>query len=168
MRTGNVLFSAVHFFVVLTVMALGGVCVAVAKIPLVQASLSYFISTHPEVFFPIGIAAFVLSVILLVGLYAMNRKQYLQVVMQSRNTSVDESLIGKYVSKYWQGLFPDYNYTAKVLVHPNQKIEVIAEIPQMEEDEQIELLERVEGELGSLFAKHLGYDREFNLTVVLK
>jgi hypothetical protein len=168
MRTGNILFSAVHFFVVLAILAIGGFFIALAKIPHVQFLISELFSENPSLFLPIGIFTMVLGGILMIGLYAMNRKRYYRVRMKFDKADVDEAVIHKYVEKYWQEIFPGQKFTTGVLLYPNRKIEVIAEIPDMPEEEQIELLEKVEIELGGIFARNLKYDRDFDLTVILK
>lgn len=168
MRTGNVLFSAVHLFVIFVILAIGVCFIALAKIPHVKFLISDLLSEKPEVCFSLGIFVLVLGCILLVGLYAMNRKRYYQVSMKGNKTKIDEAIIQKYVENYWQRIFPGQKFSAGVLLHPNRKIEIMAEIPNMPEEEQIELLEKVETELGGILAGNLKYDKEFELTVILK
>ena len=53
MRTGNVLFSAVHFFIVLVILGIGGFFIALAKIPHVRFIFSQLFSDQYAIFFPL-------------------------------------------------------------------------------------------------------------------
>ena len=167
MRTGDILFSAIHFFVVLVIASTGGFFIAVAKIARVRFFFSHLFSEKYEIFFPIGASLLVFTAILFIGLYAMNRKQYYKIRMQHHKTAVDEALIQKYVDKYWKEVFPNKKVSAGVIVHGNQKIEVIAEIPDLSYENQRELLEKIEIELGGIFAQHLGYQRDFDVSIIV-
>ena len=110
----------------------------------------------------------ILAAILFVGLYAMNKKHYYQVDMQSHKTTVDEDIVQMYVEKYWKEVFPDQKISAKVLLHRGQKIEIIGEFPDVAQERQNELLEKMEFDLSAIFKQNLGYGQDFKLTVVLK
>lgn len=168
MRTGNVLFSAVHFFVFLLILSVGGFLIALSKMLSLRFLLSQCISDHYSLFLPIGIALMAFAGILFAGLYAMNRKRYYTVKMQCHKTGIDEALIQKYVEKYWKEKFPHHALSIGVILLPHQKIEVVAEIPPNSEEEQIEILAGVEKELGGIFAQQLGFKKDFTMTLSLK
>ena len=100
----------------------------------------------------------------------MNRKQYYQVVLKKGGSlaQVELFLIRKTVENYWGKLFPGQEFRAEIVLHPNQKLEIIAELPHLSEEEGLALLSKIEDEVGGLLQAQLGYNQEFLLTVLVR
>lgn len=164
------LFSAVEFLIVVVVLASGGFLMALPWAPVVRFKLAAFFAEQETFFLLLGSIVVLMGLVLLFGFYWMNRKRFFQVVMKApeKRIEVEEELVLTSLSIYWKRLFPEEELMTDVLIHRDQKIELIAEIPKLEEETQKVLLEKVEKEIGALLARQLGYEREFFLTVVIK
>lgn len=164
------LFSAVEFLIVVVVFASGGFLITLPWTPVVRFKLAAFFAEQEGFFLLLGAVIILMGFVLLFGFYWMNRKRFFQVVMKvpEKRVEVEEELVLASLSIYWKGLFPEEELMTNVLIHRDQKIELIAEIPKLEEEAQKVLLEKVEKEVGVLLARQLGYEREFFLTVVMK
>ena len=55
-----------------------------------------------------------------------------------------------------------------MILRGKQQIEVVVEMPEMPPESQAVLLSEVELELGSLLENHLGYRRNWMMTVIVK
>ncbi len=150
---------------VLLILGLGGVLVALPFAPHVRLFVIQFLSEDISHFSSIGYGLLILGGILLTGFYAINRGQYYQVNMRAE---VHQSLIRDYARSYWKELFPQEVVHPQVVIYPNQRIELITELPNLGFDEQEALLGRIEKEFGAILAKNLGYGKDFLLTVVIK
>ncbi len=165
MRTGHLLFSAVHFFVVVFVLAVGGFLLGLAYFPFVRMLVLQFFSANSSLFFLMGGITLLTGCILLMGFYAMHRPVYYQLSMQ---VSVETPLIRKLIDEHWKMLFSKEGKVHEVILYPNQKIEVVVELPHLPLNAQEDVLAKVEKELGKLLSHHLGYGGDFLLTVLVK
>lgn len=164
------LFSAVQFLIVVAVLAAGGFLMALPYAPAVKFKLASFFSERTDLFLPLGAIITFMGLILLIGFYWMNRKRYFQVSMKmpAHRIEAEEELVLKILMSYWKQMFPEEELMTDVFIHTDQKIELIAEIPKLNEANQKKALHKIEEDVGSLLAKQLGYKREFLLTVILK
>ena len=97
----------------------------------------------------------------------MNRHSYYQLEMKHKHTAaVEVDLLRKLIAIYWKKAFPEKDLSTDVLLHQGKKIEVVVEVPSMSIDEQQQLLERVEKEIGELLEGQVGYGGEFLFTVL--
>lgn len=165
MRTGNVLFSAVHFFVCVILLALGGSLVAVAKIDHLKILISSVVFEKASTLANAGYLVLAGAGILFFCLSLMHRGRSYSFKMKNNKVSMGKSLIQNYVEAYWKTLFPDTKLIPEVLIYHRNKIEVFAQLPDLKEEEQTQLLEKIENELGELFAEKLGYEKDFQLTI---
>jgi len=160
MRLGNLLFSVVHLFVVVFVFGVGALFIGIPYSPSFGNLVSESISGQSNMFTLLGGGFLLLGFILLVSFYAMHRRRYLTIEMNYNRARIDESIVKDYIADYWSNQFK--RKVSDVVFHSNQKLEVIADLPDIEE----ETLKRVEDELSVLLARKLGYERDFQLTVV--
>ncbi|HEY5235421.1 MAG TPA: hypothetical protein VIJ14_04515 [Rhabdochlamydiaceae bacterium] len=161
----HVLFSALHLFLVLLILGLGGCFLALPFAPHVRNLILQFFMENSSPFATVGYALLLLGAILFMGFYALNRGQYYQVNMRAE---VHQSLIRDYARSYWKELFPQELVQPNVVIYPNQRIELITALPELAFEEQEAILQRIEKEFGAILAKNLGYGKDFLLTVVLK
>lgn len=161
----HVLFSAIHLFLVLLILGLGAFFLALPFAPHVRLFVLQFFTESASPFAGIGCALLILGGVLFIGFYALNRGQYYQVNMRAE---VHQSLIRDYARSYWKELFPQEHLQPNVVIYPNQRIELITELPKLGFEEQEAVLHRIEKEFGAILAKNLGYGKDFLLTVVLK
>lgn len=164
MRTGHFLISAMQFFMVAGLVLVGALFLGFAHSPELRFKATQFLLNYSESFTIIGYAILGCATVLLLGSWFMNKGTYYQVEM----AEVDPAVIRSYVQTYWETLFPGKKMQADVIIHANQKIEVIAEIDELAMEEQKVLLSQVEKQLGNLLFRNLGYHRDFLVTVIVK
>ncbi len=160
MRLGNLLFSVVHLFVVVFVFSIGALLLGASYSMAFRISFVETVLEQPLLFTLLGGACTLLGFFLLIGFYAMHRRRYLTFEMNTNKTRIDESIVKDYVADYWNSQFK--RKVLDVVFHPKQKLEVIADLPDVEET----TLKRVEDELSVLLARRLGYERDFQLTII--
>jgi hypothetical protein len=168
MRTGNLLFSAVQLFVVVIILGLGAFLIGLAKAPHVKLLITELINSSSPLFSLLGYSMLLIGTILLFGFYAMNRGQYYKVKMKCNHAEVDVSIIQDYIEKYWKDILPEQEAYLDVILHRDQKLEIIARMSNYSFEQHKMLLEKIERDLGTLLSKNLGYNKEFLFTVVVK
>lgn len=167
MRTSKVLASALQLLMSVKLMALGVFLIALSLLPYARSLFLDFLHTQPEFFSIAGYATLGVGILLFIAFYAINRGQYYQVSMQGP-VAVDLPVIEKYMKTYWRQHFPHENIETEVVLHDNQKIELITQMPSITFPDQKAFLEKAEKELGTLLAENLGYDRQFLVTIITK
>lgn len=165
MRTSNILFSVVHLFVVLFILAAGIFFIMLPSLLSFRVNLASLLTESPSYFIKLGIAFSAFGLLLLVGFYMLNRKKYLVLKMDCGKTLIDEAIIKDYLKNYWKEVFPGQEVQSDVILHFPQKLEIIAQFPKMDGKIKDALLIRVQNELGVILARKLGYEREFLLTI---
>lgn len=85
--------------------------------------------------------------------------------MQGSKTLIEEAVIRDYLTNYWKEVFPFHLVEFDLAFHFPQKLEIIAKLPEMPEEEKEKLFSRIQNELGVLLARKLGYEKEFFLTI---
>jgi hypothetical protein len=81
---------------------------------------------------------------------------------------VDSFVIQGIIREYWKKVFPDQNFVIDIDLSREQKIEMFIELPLLTSEKQQKILEKAEGELTQILQKHLGYRREFLISILLK
>ncbi|MCH9630947.1 MAG: hypothetical protein S4CHLAM37_09580 [Chlamydiia bacterium] len=165
MRTSNILFSVVHLFVVLFIIAAGIFFIMLPSLSSFRVNLASLLTEGSAFFVKLGIAFLSFGFLLLTGFYFLNRKKYLKLKMGCGKTLIDEAIIKDYLKNYWQEVFPGQEVQSDIILHFPQKLEIIAQLPKIKEEEKDTLLARVQNELGVILARKLGYEKEFFLTI---
>lgn len=168
MKVGHVLFSAVQFVFAALIILLGVFCIGLEHAVHFRIALARFIAETTASFSIIGALILGCGVLLLVGFYFMHRGAYYRLKMGKREHLVDPMVIRGYVEHYWKEVFPENDYSVDVNVSGGQKLEIYVELPLLSEDRQEQVLVKTEKELTEILQKHLGYKREFGLSVLIK
>ena len=163
MRLGNLLFSALHFFVVFFILMVGIFFLVLPyaehfRILLIDALLSHLLYFQLFGGLLVGIGT-----LFLIGLYMMHRRRFFQIQMEAAKIEVDEQLIRKIVENYWKQHFPNHAYLTDVALKGTQELEIFTSLPEEKEEA---FFEEVQRELGSLLARQFGYQKPFTLTLV--
>ncbi len=166
----NHLLSAIQFLMVCAVLAVGIFFTALPLAPAIRFELASFLMNRPELFLSLGLILIAVGVALAMGLYWLDRKSYFQVSMKGASdpVTVEKELIRSGLASYWKGVFPEEALQTDVIIHRDNKLELVAEIPLLGEEGQKKVLEKMEKEIGLLLERQLGYRREFLLTVIVK
>ncbi|MDJ0651600.1 MAG: hypothetical protein QNJ27_01100 [Simkaniaceae bacterium] len=163
MRSGNLFFSAVHFFVTFLIFGTGALFIALPYADYFRIQLVNMLIHPPNFCFAIGGALVGFGTLLFTVLYLMNRRCYFQLEMQGTKIKVDEKVIRDFVSTYFTTLFPGQNIVNAIAIKGKSMIEVILSLPQEKEED---FFEKVQEELGAILAHRLGYQNPFLFTFV--
>jgi hypothetical protein len=167
MRIENLLFSAVQFFLVLVVACAGLFFIALPWAPHVRFLCSAFLAQRDDLFIPLGALLLAVAAILGVGFYFLQRRAYFQVGMTTA-VHVEKELIRQLLDVYWKKRYPEEKLKTEIVLHPDQRLELIAELPFVPAAESQKLLKDVEMEVGRLIWQQLGYKRDFLFTFQVK
>ena len=165
MRSGNILFSAVHFFVILLILSLGGLLLALPYAETFRFHLTYYIYERPDLFKLIGGVSLGFGVLLLIGFYFLNKRHFLTVKMGPAATQIDEAIVQNYVQDYWKEKHASDEGLVDVVVQKGEVLEIIVPAPKDWEGEVEEHLLRLQNDLGDRLSRRLGYYREFYITL---
>lgn len=167
MRKENLLFSAVQFFLVLALACTGLFFIALPWAPQVRFTCAAFLAQREDLFMPLGGLILGVAAILGVGFYFMQRKAYFQVRM-SPAIHVERALLKTLLEAYWKERYPEEKLKTDVVVHRDQKLELVAELPHLKSADPEKLLMDVQLEVGKLMLHQLGYKRDFIFTFELR
>ena len=163
MRTINVLVSALHLIIVLFTGALGAFFVMLYFSP----KLIYFfidtITEEPQIFLKIGLYISLVAISLFVCFYYMHKSQYIKLSMKKNKTSINTKLIQTLLEKYFQNIYPKNKNKLKVSVDENEKLEIIATVDALENQDSFLL--NIEEKIGQLLIDHLDYQKDFIFTL---
>ena len=159
MRSSTFLFSAVQFLITVAVLLGALFFLFLPSAPHVQVKLSSFFLERSDLFMVIGSTLLVLGVVLLLSFYAINRHSYYQIEM---DVAVQPLVIQKILETYWKNSFPKQHLITEILVHKDQKIEIVIKSSTFEIEQELEKIER---DIGALLLSRLGYKQKFLLTV---
>jgi hypothetical protein len=168
MKAGNLLFSAVEFVFVVLIILLGGFFIGLQYAPHLRYAIADFFSQTTIHFSLIGYLILGCGSLLLTGFYAMHRGMYYSIRMGRNEVLVDPGVIRGYVQEYWKKIFPEQDLSIEIDLSRNQKIELFVEMPLLSPEKQQAILEKAENELGQILQKHLGYRREFLISILVK
>lgn len=163
MRSGNLLFSAIHFFVIFLIFGVGALFISLPHADYLRIQLVNVLIHPSGLCFVIGGILIGFGALLFIILYLMNRRRYFQIEMQGTKIEVDEKVIRDSVSTYFKALFPGQNLVNDIAIKGKSMIELIVSLPQEKEED---FFEKVEEELRTILARRLGYQNRFSLTFV--
>jgi hypothetical protein len=167
MRTPNLIFSAVQFIFVVMLVLIGSLFLGFAHAPQFRYTIAQFFTEHSSSLSAMGWGIIGFACLLACGFFAMNRGSYYRIEMQRHQAGVEPEVVCQYVQSYWSEIFPELSGKTAVVLHGKRKIEIIAHIPNLNEEDFNCLLPKIEEELGILLAHAFGYRREFLLTLTL-
>jgi len=163
MRTGNILFSAAHFFVVVLVIGVGVLFLALPHADYFRMQLINFLEDPHNMCSLIGGIILGIGVLLCGVAYLLNRRQYVSIEMEGASVDIEEGVIRRYAKTYFQEKFPDFESISDVVIRGKSTIEIMTSLPAPQEDK---FFKEVEEELGFILARHLGYQKPFTVTFV--
>ena len=163
MRTGNILFSAVHLFVFFFVMGVGVLFLALPYADYFRVQCVNFLEDPHRMCSLIGGIILGIGALLCAAAYLLNRRQYMSLEMEGASVDIEEGVILGCTKAYFQKKFPGIEAVSDVAIRGKSTIEIITSLPSTQEEE---FFEEVEEELGCILARHLGYQKPFTVTFV--
>ncbi len=156
MKTGNLLFSAVHLFVTSFIIGVGILFLALPYATPLRVALMNFLLEPGSTCRLIGGLVLGFGTLLFIALFYLNRRSFLSLDV----AHVDTGVIQGYALDHFQKKFPGEEWSFDVTVHPKGRLEIFtAGMGQLEEEE-------FEGEWKTFLGKRLHYFKPFTLTFV--
>jgi hypothetical protein len=163
MRTEHLLISLVGLLLGFILLFVGVFLFFVPYFESFLQILKQLITHHLAEISYLGSAIFFLGIVLLFLLLWLNRRRYLLIKMGT--VSLQDRLIAYYAKESLQNLFPGQAVDCDVIVKRKKKVEILANLPFVEEENQENTLKEIEKELVAILHKQCQYDREFILNV---
>lgn len=164
MRISYLFLSLINLLFGVLLIVLGIFILMIPRAPHFQANTVAFLTEQSFLLSIFGIGLGVIGIFLLIGIYAVNRRNSYYLTMGSNLLTVNESIIKKYLSTYWKALFPNDEPHCEVAIRDNH-IYLTAVLPYVSFEEQKKLLERIESDLQKLLARMFDYRGEFYLSL---
>src|SRR5690606_13900021 len=115
MRSGHILFSAVHFFVVLFILSLGVFFLAFPYADAIRFQIAHLIESEPGLFKTIGLFVLGFGALLFFGFTLLNKRRFLTIQMGPSKVLVDETIIHDYVTLYWKKFLPENDISVDIV-----------------------------------------------------
>jgi hypothetical protein len=168
LKVGNQLFCAVQFIFAALIISIGVFFIGLQHALHMRAAIARFFIEATVSFSFIGCLLLGCGILLLICFCAMNKGVYYRVKMAKSLLMVDPIVIRGYVEEYWKRTFPEHELSVEVAVSKDTKLELFVELPMLTAQKQMVALEKAESELAWILQKHIGYKREFTLSVLIK
>jgi hypothetical protein len=166
MRAGNILFSAAHLFVIVSIFSLGALFFALPYAESLRFYLVYYLYEEPQTVLVIGGGCLIFGLLLLIGFYRLNRSQFLTIKMDRFELEIDPLVVRGSVQNFWKNAYPFEKGVVDVVVQKEKKMEILLHMPKGWEDSLEENLFKLQKALGRHLSKELGYGDEFYVTFI--
>lgn len=165
MRTANLFFSALHFFLVLIILALGGFFLSFPYTESFRYNLTYYLYHYPEFFKLTGSMVMGFGLLLFIGFYRLNKRCFLTIETRPITTLVDEGIIQDWIQNYWKAKYPGKEIGVDIVVQKGVVLQIFLPLPEDCEKEGKEFLASLQSDLADQLFHLLGYRREFYITL---
>lgn len=167
MRSEHIVLSAIHFFMCLLLFLIGMGCVLLPFAPEIRFTVVQFLEKQEGTLY-LGLSFIALSGLLFTGLYFLYRRQFYQVLFNSKKiqVTVEKPLLRKFIETYWKQRFPNEIVVQDLWFRSDGKWEFQVQLSCLNLERQEEILLATEKELGDLLQKQFGYSNDFILSVI--
>ncbi|MBF5058563.1 hypothetical protein [Candidatus Neptunochlamydia vexilliferae] len=156
MKTKDLLFSAVHFFVTCFIIGVGVLFLTLPYAAHLRVALVNFLLEPGEACRLIGASILGFGSLLFIAIFRLNRRNFLAL----DSADIDKGVIQEVALDHFQQKFPDEEWSFDVAVHPKGRLEIFTSgMGQLEEEE-------FEGEWKTFLGERLHYFKPFTLTFV--
>jgi len=164
MNINHLLFSLFSLISAIFFLLLGIFAVMVPWVPALKVSIIRFLQENSIVISLFGFAFLIVGTAIVINIILGTKRRYYHVKSGQNAVSVDENLIKGYLETYFHDLFPGQEIPSHLVIKQN-KIHVMADLPTIPMEEQKDILEKIEKDLGEVFTTVLGYRNEFYLNI---
>lgn len=164
MNPSKLLSSFFNCLIALYFIVCGTVLLLAPQVEAVQQRIVAFIQKNTLATGLFGAASLLAGGALLIYTLLSSRHNYYRLKGGARQVYIDENLIRQYLATYWENLLPGHETPCSISVQ-NNTIHVSADLPRVALERQKTLLEQIEADLTELFAKNLGYQKEYTLSI---
>lgn len=162
MSARQALASALHLFVVFAFFGAGLFFIGLPYLGKARLELIDLLTNRVEECTVIGFGFFIVSMLFLLGFYALDRGRYLVLQM---GVSADVRVVRQTVEDLFAKQFPKKILLKEIGIGPKSSLELNVRIAPLDEFAREKLFAEVEKQLGLLLQKRFGYTKPFNLIV---
>lgn len=164
MRACNLFYALIGLLFALFLLGIGLFVFMIPKADDFRALALQLFGERSTLLSYVGFGLMLVGILLLIALYAINRRRNYSLKIGKNFVTVDEGVIQKYADQYWKELFAGAEVHTEVRLWKNQ-IHLAAELPSTPFEKQKELLQKIEYDLGDLFSKVLDYHENLSLSI---
>ncbi len=158
MRNGQLLFSAIQFFLIATLFGVGAVFFGFHSLPEIRHKIAAWIIDGESNFLFLGAIVTGIALLLSICFWAMQRGAFVRIALKKGSFSMHEALVRRTIQQFWIERFPERKQPTEIYC-ADQKIEIITDNQE---------LEAIEEQLGEFLSKQFGYEREYFITLTKK
>jgi hypothetical protein len=158
----NLFYSLITFVIAIFFIMLGMVSMMIPWFSGVRTDLIQFILEDSLTISLFGLGFLIIGLAIATNVILSMKRRHYYIRSDNRTVSVDETIIEEYLNSYWKQLFPDREIPCHLVLKKNV-IYIHTDLPHLPNSQQKLLLDRIKTDLRNMFAKFLGYHREFHL-----
>lgn len=159
------LYSFITFIIALFFIVLGFLGILIQTSDTIRSEVIGFIIEDTLLLSIFGFAFVLVGIAIVFYLLASLKKRYYKIKSsESKVYFLDEQLFQNYLKTYWKQLFPQHTIPSQVLLKRN-KIQVIADLPYVPENQQKALIQRIDQDLKDLFHRVIGYKKKYIISI---
>jgi uncharacterized protein YlaN (UPF0358 family) len=168
MHVRKATISALHLIVVLVFFSISLFGCLLPVRPDWCRVISRTLEESPRYFYWVGVIFLVVTFLLIVGFYSVNRGRFLRFLIKPHETIIERKLLQVAIEKCFSACFPRHVRNVDVNVAAGQRLEVAVELVSVEQRQQMKLMKEMERQLSCLLRESFGYTRPFTFSVCLK
>lgn len=157
-------YSLISFLIAIFFILLGLIGVLIPWSENVRAEVITLINEHSIAISLFGLSFMTIGIAVMANIIINSKTSYHHFTLGKNFVSVDESIIQRYLNEYWKELFSGQEIPHRITLKDN-KINITADLPYLQQQQQGILLAKIEQELTELFSDILGYRQQFSLSV---
>lgn len=157
-------YSLITFLIAIFFILLGIIGILIPWSSNVRAEVISIISEHSIAISLFGLIFIAIGIAVVVNILLVSKTSYYQFTVGKNHVYVDETVIQSYLREYWKELFAAQEIPNRITLKGNQ-INVVADLPYVEPEQQTKLINKIQQELTELFGEILGYRQQFHLSV---
>lgn len=161
------IYSLISIIITLFFILMGAIAIIIPWSEAVRIRLVQFITEDALAISLFGFALLVIGLSSLANIIVNVKKKTYRIKSDSGLIDIEESVIQDYVNAYCKKLFPDHDIPCRLVVKDN-KIHLSIDFPNVPENDQKDLLNRIKTDLKGTFARILGYRDQFYLTATFQ
>ncbi len=158
------IYSLISFLTAIFFILLGIIGILIPWSSNIRQEVINLIADHSIAISLFGLSFIAIGVAVAVNILLSSKPKYYQFTVGKNFVYIDEKIVQRYLSEYWKELFAGQEIPNRITLKNNQ-IDVVADLPYVNPDQQEELLTKIQNELTDLFSDLLGYHQQFHLSV---
>jgi hypothetical protein len=130
-----------------------------------RSNLCDLMLSTPGIFLVISLVLLVLGFFFLAGFYFLYNRKRMRLKMKSFPCEMDIVVIEKYLSQFFKSNFPYRSFRLDVLGLPRGRLEIVAYLHDLKQEEKNILLNLCQNDLAEFLKEKFGYEKPFFISL---